>query len=90
MSPEAPESVADAPRGSKANPDALPGSQNRSPEAHIGVEICWLGTNDIEHGPHAARFQHIGAKLGFAKLVQPQMASLIPGMWEFCEILTTP
>ena len=63
MSPEAPESLAEASRGSKAIPDALPGTQNRSPEAHIGVEIRWLGTNDIEHGSHTARFQDIGAIL---------------------------
>ncbi len=63
MSPEVPESLAEASMDSKAIPDAFPGTQNRSPEDHIGVEICLSGTNVIEHGSYTARFQHIGANL---------------------------
>ena len=57
------EGLAEVPRGSKAILDELPGTQNRSPEAHIGVEICWSGTTGIEHSAHAARFQPIVAIL---------------------------
>ena len=56
MSPEAPEGLAEASGGSKAIPDALP-------EAHIEVEICWLGTNGIDHASDTARFRQIGAIL---------------------------
>ena len=64
MCPQRPlEGLAEVPRGSKAILDELPGTQNRSPEAHIGVEICWSGTTGIEHSAHAARFQPIVAIL---------------------------